>query len=66
MTSIRVGQDAPDEPSAFLVANKEDLDRGEKNGLAHIEYVDGRRSADMPLQQFYKFGEWYDYTGEQP
>jgi hypothetical protein len=62
---VRVGQDDEDEPSAYLVADKVDLDKGEQNGNARIEYVGGSVGPEAPLQQFYKFGVWYPVTGER-
>jgi hypothetical protein len=57
---VRVGQDAPTNPSAFLVADQVDLDAGQKNGPARIMYWNGNVSREVPLQQFFKFGVWYD------
>jgi len=57
---VRVGQDAPTNPSAFLVADQVDLDAGQKNGPARVMYANGTVSKEVPLQQFYKFGVWYD------
>lgn len=61
---VRVGQDAPTDPSAFLVADQVDLDAGQKNGPARVLYADGTVSREVPLQQFYKFGVWYDVSPE--
>lgn len=57
---VRVGQDAPTNPSAFLIADQVDLDKGEKNGPGRVMYLDGTVSREVPLQQFFKFGAWYD------
>ena len=49
---------------AFLVADQVDLDRGEDNGPAYIEYAGGDKSDERPLQQFYKFGVWLTLPDE--
>lgn len=51
--------------TAFLVADQDDLDRGEMNGPARIEYANGFVGEVMPSQQFYKFGNWLPDVGDE-
>jgi hypothetical protein len=45
--------------TVYLVADQNDLDGGEMNGNARMEYESGHIGDVLPLQQFYKFGVWY-------
>ena len=62
-TPIRVGQN--EAGTAFLVIDQSDVGKTGQDVMGRIEYDNGYISPERPLQQFYKFGVWFDVE-EQP
>jgi len=54
------------EGNSFLLAESDDIARGEKNGLAQVHDLDtGEYTDTQPLQVWFKWANWEDATEEE-
>jgi hypothetical protein len=56
-TPVRVGRN--ESGTAFLIVDKSDVGKTGEDVMGRVDYANGYKSPERPLQQFYKFGVWF-------